>query len=107
MMPGAGERNRLVTLQRSTDTADGRGGSTRTWADFGSAWVKANQVGAKEGLVAGVLRSVQHWRIEMRTRDISVTDRLVMAGTVLGIQSVADPDGTRKNLVLFCETEAG
>jgi SPP1 family predicted phage head-tail adaptor len=106
----AGQRNRRVTIERATDVDDGQGGAVRSWAALGSAWVKATQVAAKEGLVSGVLRSSSSWRIEMRFRDdLTVEDRLranwLPAGQVLGISSAVDPDGRRAALILFGETE--
>ena len=105
-MKGAGERNRLVVIERASDTPDGKGGTVREWVPLRQAWVNATPVAGKEALVAGTLRSEQPWRIEMLfTRDLTVKDRINMNGQPYTIQSLADPDGARRCLVLFCVTE--
>ena len=105
-MKGAGERNRLVTIERYSDSEDGAGGIVREWVPLRRAWVNATPVAGKEALVAGTLRSEQPWRIEMLfTRDLTVKDRINMNGQPYTIQSLADPDGARRCLVLFCVTE--
>jgi SPP1 family predicted phage head-tail adaptor len=110
-MLAAGDLNRSVTIQRYTSTTDTQGGQVWTWADLASTFVKATPVASKEGLINGTLRTTQGWRIEMRRRDITNKDRMratwLSGNQVLGIQSVADPDGRRESLVLFCETESG
>ena len=110
-MLAAGDLNRRVTIERYTAADDNQGGQVWTWEEIAQPWVKATPVAFKEGLINGTLRTTQSWRIEMRRRDITNKDRLratwLSGNQVLGIQSVADPDGRRESLVLFCETESG
>lgn len=98
--------NRLVTIERLTDVPDGQGGQTRAWAPIGQAFVNAVPVGGTESIVAGTLHNQQPWRIEMPYRlNLTVLDRLTAtwlpAGYVMGIESVSDPDGMAKTLVVF------
>jgi SPP1 family predicted phage head-tail adaptor len=110
-MLAAGDLNRRVTVERYTATVDDQGGQVWSWEILADIWVKATPVASKEGLINGTLRTTQGWRIEMRRRDITNKDRLratwLSGNQVLGIQSVADPDGRRESLVLFCETISG
>lgn len=103
----AGMLNRRVTIERLTTVPNGQGGQVRSWRAAGMASVKATPIAGKEALVAGGLRASQPWRIEMRYRaDISTADRLTASwlpsGWAMAIQSLADPDGKRRSLVLFC-----
>jgi len=107
-MLAAGDLNRRIVIERKTDVSDGSGGYDRDWTTLATVWAKATPIAGKESIVAGTLRSSQPWRIEIRRRDVTVEDRIsaswLPAGKVLEIQSVADPDGKRESLVLFCET---
>lgn len=108
MVFGAGEMNRIVIIERKTETPDGSGGWTRTWSQVAKAWAKANPIGGKEALLAGTLQSRQPWRIQMYYRtDIQDTTnyRLRLDGKALNIASANDPDGRRSSLLIFAETE--
>lgn len=105
-MKRAGQRNRLVTIERLTDVDDGQGGQERSWAAIGSEWVNAVPVGGTEALVAGTMQASQPWRIEMLWRpDLTTADRLTAswlpAGVAIAIESASDPDGTGRSLVIF------
>lgn len=109
-MATAGQRNRIATIERLSDTPDRAGGATRVWSAVSTEWVAANPVALKEGLIAGTLQSSQGWRIEMCFRDdLTVRDRLradwLPAGKAIGIRSVTDLDGRRQRLIVFGETE--
>ena len=105
-MKRAGQRNRLVTIERLADVSDGQGGQERSWTAIGTELVQANPVGGVESLVAGTMQSSQPWRIEMLWRpDITNLDRLTAswlpAGVSIAIESVSDPDGLGRFLVIF------
>lgn len=105
-MKRAGQRNRLVSIERLTDGDDGQGGQERSWAEIGQALVNAVPVGGVESLVAGTMQQAQPWRIEMPWRsDITVQDRLTATwlpeGFAIAIESVNDPDGRAQGLLIF------
>lgn len=110
-MIGNGQRNRRMSVQRASEVSDGQGGLTTSWATIWTGLVKANPVAGKEALVAGTLRDVQPWRIEMLTCDVTTADRMVAdwlpAGFVIDVQSVADLDGRGRSLVVFGEAKRG
>lgn len=105
-MKRAGQRNRLVTIERLTDADNGQGGQIRTWSPIGEEWVNAVPVGGTASLIAGTLQQQQPWRIEMLWRsDLTPQDRLTASwlpqGMAIAIDSVADPDGLERDLVIF------
>jgi len=110
----AGKLNRLVTIEKPVDTPDGAGGYTRNWVKVGTAKVQATPIAGKEQILAEIPRATQPWRIEMRWRaDLAGAEgtsyRMTadwLPGRHLAIQSVADPAGTRRWLVLFAEAVA-
>jgi SPP1 family predicted phage head-tail adaptor len=106
----AGDLNRRVRIDRRVETPDGQGGTEASWQPLATRWAKATPVAGREALVNGTLRASQPWKILLRRTDVTVEDRIVMLGpngndVVLGIQSVADPDGRREALELFCASE--
>lgn len=105
-MIGAGKRNVLIDIERASDVADGAGGFVRSWGQIARAWAKATPTGGKEALIAGTLQASQSWRVELLwRRDISTSDRFVLNGRPLNIQSIEDVDGTRATLVALCSTD--
>ena len=105
-MRSASRYNKLVTIERLTDTPDDQGGHTRTWAPVGQALVRAIQAGGSSALVAGTLQHAQPWRIDMPFRtNISQLDRLTAtwlpAGWAISIDSVADQEGMGRELLIY------
>ncbi len=102
-MTSTGKFNRKVTIQSSSDAANGSGGYTQTWSTVTDVMAFATPIGGSEGLTAGTLQSSQGWRIRMRYRSLSVTNRLLMEGKQLNIVSVEDPTGQGREIVVFAE----
>lgn len=105
-MIGAGKRNRIVNIERQIDLPDGQGGFDRDWAVVGRAYVDARPTGGREALVAGTLQQEQPWTIEMPWRaDLTPKDRLTAAwlpeGFAIAVQSVSDPEGQNRRLVVL------
>lgn len=100
---GAGQYNRKVVIQSPTDTPNGSGGFDQTWATTATVFANATPIGGTEGIIAGTLQGSQSWRIRMRYRALSVTQRLQMDGKQLNIVSVEDPTGQRREIVVFAE----
>lgn len=98
---------RRVTIEQRILTDDDVGGQSVSWRTIGFDYVAAVPVAGKEGLENGTLRSAMPYRVAMRFRQLDEASYRFRAdwlpGKVLNIQSVADPDGRRRELVLFCE----
>lgn len=102
-MTSAGKFNRQVVIETATDVANGSGGFTQTWATTATVLAFATPVGGTEGVIAGTLQGSQSWRIRMRYRALSATQRLQMEGKQLNIVSVEDPTGQKREIVVFAE----
>ena len=105
-MRSASRYNKLVTIERLTDTPDDQGGQVREWSPIGQALVRAVQSGGASALVAGTLQHAQPWRVDMPYRDnITQLDRLTAswlpAGWAISIDSIADQDGTGRELLIY------
>lgn len=96
-----------MTIERMVDPPDGSGGQTEYWEAIGSAWVRAVPAGGSEALVAGSMQASQPWRIETRfgldvtERDRIAADWLPSPRHRISIESVYDPDGGRRDLIIL------
>ena len=100
---GAGQYNRKVVIESATDTPNGSGGFTQSWATTATVFANATPIGGTEGVIAGTLQGSQSWRIRMRYRALGETQRLQMGGKQLNIVSVEDPTGQRREIVVFAQ----
>ncbi|AHE52632.1 phage head closure protein [Sphingomonas sanxanigenens] len=90
-MIGAGARNRRIRFERAEVTQDAFGGEVRTWVKLCDAWAHVifakgaeRREAAQERAAAAATFIVLH---NPRTRDISVTDRIIFDGASWDIVS--------------------
>lgn len=99
----AGKLRTLLTIQTRTDTTDGMGGSTTTWATFGTVYGRQIIKRAEAEFTADQLSSVQVCRWETRfIAGITPKMRLVSGVRVFEIEAVFDPSQKRERLELIC-----
>jgi head-tail adaptor len=105
-MINAGQRREVVQLQRLQTTADGAGGSNRTWVRWKTlhALVLPVRAGSDE-VIADGLQGVQGWRITVGyQRDvIGIENRIVWRGKTLVVRGAADESGRRRNTVIYAD----
>ena len=107
MSLSAGRLRHRVTIQQSTTTSDGAGGSPKTWGDVVTVWAEVLPVNGGETFRHGIQNATQFYRVTIRMRTgITPANRLVWNGTPLNIRTCADPDGTREALLLTVESGA-
>lgn len=91
------------TLERVTETPDGQGGNTRSWATEATVWGAWNAVGGREAFVG--MRETPYVTVKaaIRFRDngsgapyYTTADRVLCRGRYYGIQAVRDPDGRKR-----------
>lgn len=107
----AGRLRHRVRIEAKTRVANGQGGSTVAWTLV--AIVRAEIIGLSgdEALKAGVERSVQQWRVTIRTRAVTTQNRLVyldadptLPAGPCDIKAVLPDPRAEGALVLMCET---
>lgn len=98
-----GSFNQLVTLQKGTETSNGKLGKTVTWADYASFWAYVEPASGREATMASQMTAVLSTVVTTWFRtDVSVKDRLSLGGRSLQIQSVQDPTARREVMRLLC-----
>lgn len=105
----AGFLRHRVTIQALVETPDGQGGKSVSWSNLVTVWASVTGRGGKEFQTAKQTRATLTDEVHMRYRaGITPDMRIVHDGRVLSIaQPPYDPDGRRRELVLFCEGITG
>lgn len=106
-MTSAGDLNRLIVIERATETRNDLNEPVRTWADFATLWAKREDVSDGEMISAGELGAFLGARFTVRrsvvTRTITPTDRLRHDGAIWNIQTVREK---RNEALAFLELRA-
>lgn len=100
-----------ITVRRSAEVKNARGGLVDTWTEVGRPWAEVKGLDGRESVMERVLQGISVYRVRIRWRaDVRPSDQLtgdVFGGREVNIRSVVDPDGTRDQLVIVGETAAG
>lgn len=88
----AGERNKLVIIQRATTAKDAYGEQIESWAEIGREWAAILNGRGNERRQAAMEQGAQpatfHMLSNTLTRDLRLTDRLIAQGVVWDIRGV-------------------
>lgn len=103
-----GDLRERILVERFAATDDGAGGATREWAPLFSRRASVVPTGGREALINGGLTAVAGFRITVAfdrdTRTIVAQDRLRWRDMAMNVHSAADPDATRRWLVIFADS---
>jgi SPP1 family predicted phage head-tail adaptor len=103
-MTGIGELNCRLVLEESTETPDGAGGVTRSYAPVMTLWAKVEPVSARFHVEADAGGATITHRITIRRRAAVTTRHRFKDGTrTYRIVSMHDADGTRRFLQIGAE----
>jgi len=104
-----GKLDQRVTLQRSTGTADGIGGTTQTWANITTAptvWAKVTPRIGREAMENGRMNASAIATFTIRYRDdITELDRLQWRGEAWNIRRIMRV--SQRGLYLDIDAERG
>lgn len=101
-----GKLDQRITIQRSTLTPDGIGGSTITWADYVKVWtqVTPKPLKAHETMVDDRMTATQIvWFTIYDRKDLTEKDRVVWYGRILNIRSIPITSTRSQFMDLICE----
>jgi len=98
----AGILTHKVNLQRATETKDGYGATSPTWATYATPWAEikspsASQIDRSKSFSDTVTAVI---RLRFRT-DILNSDQIVDRTHTYRIEGIADPDGLRTELLIY------
>lgn len=112
-MPGAGKRNRRITIQRAMTTQDPDSGEpVEAWGTLATVWAEKGYRSAKEGMLAGGVQSIRVLRFAIlwsaTVKDVSPLDRIeypVNSGVYFDILE-ANEIGFHEGLELFAQARS-
>lgn len=110
-MPGAGDLDRRITIERATTTYNALNEPVETWGDYLTVWAKREDVGDGEkfasGQVGSSLRSRFIIRSSVASRTVTPVDRLVHDGVTWSIHGIKETkEGRRRFLEITAVKDA-
>ncbi len=106
-MKGAGRLSERITLQRMTETPDGIGGSTKSWADFSQApnvWADVVSKAGRESISDDRMNATFTVLFTIYNRsDVTELDRILWNGTPYNIRGIRRNGWTELKLVIEAE----
>ena len=101
-----GHLKHRITIEASTNTADGRGGVTKAWATHATVWARVTPLSARESFQAGQVQgSVSHRVVCRYTASVRPAMRVVWGSRVFVITGVRNRDEDNLVLELECTEE--
>ncbi len=88
----AGPRNKLVTIERSTDTRGDYGEVTESWATLSTAWANIKPMQGGETIQGGQVDATVTHVITLRKTDITADDRINHDNRIFNITRVLNPE---------------
>lgn len=102
----AGKLRHRVTIQQATESQDGYGEVTKTWAELVTVWAKVHYLQGREYLQAKTVQASVNVQITMRHyAGITPKMRAVWGSHTFDIEDVVPDDTDARYIVLMC-TEA-
>lgn len=111
-MPGAGDLDRRIVIERATVTHNAFNEPVETWATYAPVWAGEEPVSDGERLAAGQVGSWLESRFTFRssptTRGIKASDRVQYDEAIWSIVSPPKPtkDGRNRYLEMKCRKDA-
>lgn len=97
-----GEFNKRLTIQVLTQSADGQGGFTDSWATYLQTWAKFEQLSQREAYYAQQMESPAQYRFTMRYRaGVTTKHRILYGSRTLNITRVDNVNEAGVLLVLL------
>ena len=114
----AGDLRHRVTIRRSTQVDNGKGGWTTEWPDLATVCAEVIGLDGRESVMDQALQGISSFRVRIRWRaDVRASDQLHGDETAavfgvdangnprdVNIRSVVDPDGKREQLIIVADT---
>lgn len=107
-MPGAGDLDRRITIQRYTSTTNDFNEEVKSWADLTTVWAMRRDASDGERVTAGkegaFLMSRFTVRSSSKTRTVTPADRLSYDGAVWNIRGAKETQDGRKRFIEITAT---
>lgn len=96
----AGDFNLRMSIETPSEVSDGYGGFTNTWEQSFEVWARLVPISAAlVSLVGGKSSKLTHYIYIRRNSDLKAGMRFVKGERIFLIESIQDPDETKRYLV--------
>ena len=96
-------RERITIQSDSGNVVNDYGETMPSWTDVATVWANVRAASGRERIAFGQETATLAYVIEIRYRDdIAPDDRVIWGDRALNIESVRDPDGRTRRIVLEC-----
>lgn len=102
----AGRLRERVVIQKEVVSRDSFGAEVNPWQDVATVWASVRPGASGERFISAAdqMQATITHTVRIRQRaGVSPKMRLLWGSRVLNIQSVVDPDGRRREVLLLCE----
>jgi SPP1 family predicted phage head-tail adaptor len=97
-----------ISVQQQTTSTDAGGGKVNTWAEIFSSWASVNPLTGHESYAWGQLMEESNYVIKIRYRaGVTAAMKIIWQSRTFDIQTVLDPSGLKRLLVLGCVERVG
>ena len=104
-MPCPEDFDEFVAVQQVTETTDGAGGYSESWATRVSIWCMVEEIAGGEGVVAGRLEHSNSYRLTTHyDATISESDRVLLDGVEHKITNIVNLDRRDEYMTIDIET---
>jgi SPP1 family predicted phage head-tail adaptor len=102
----AGRMNKRVVLQTVSNSSDGGGGVTETWADTATLWAQIEELSGSESFEAQQVASRLSHEVKIRYRaSVTPQQRFKYGTRILKIRAIKNTGQRNEELVIGCEEE--
>lgn len=100
----AGKLRHLITIEEPTESQNEYGEPVESWATFAQLWASRGDLAGREYFAAQQTQAEVTTRFRLRYVDgITAKMRVSSDGVLYQINSVQDPDGRRRELIIMAE----
>lgn len=101
-----GKMRERIAIQAAAHTDDSNAGQLDAWTTIATVYAEVLPTGGDKSLEGGVVvMGQQGWKVRFRYRPgLDITNRFLWGDKPLAIRSIADPDGSKFDLLAFCES---
>lgn len=100
-----GKRNRIITIQTSTEAVDSYGGPVKTWTDFAQVWAFVRPLRGRDLVAAQAAQNLTEGVFNIRyIAGLTAAMRIVYAGKNYDVTALIDIEDAHREIDIMFKT---